>query len=213
MAATVAELGARVLRRLGIAIVAAGDRPAVATSTVQQIALRALQFLGVVASDETPLAQDLALAVDKVDAVHDGMISQGIVPWDLDHIPRSVSEEYVILVAIHLAPVFGKTADPAQEAAREARVRRAIMLTLAPKIAEQAVLDVHTQLDARGKTRWTSYDVPDHAEGAYVLMASCLVAPQFGIQADPAWWAQGEQAINRVISLPSSGEHVRPEWF
>jgi hypothetical protein len=49
MAVTVAELGDRVLRRLGVVAVAAGDRPTSTTTTsAADIASRALQGLGII---------------------------------------------------------------------------------------------------------------------------------------------------------------------
>jgi hypothetical protein len=52
MAATITELGARVLRRLGVVAVAAADRPSItATSSVTDIAGRALQSLGIIVTD------------------------------------------------------------------------------------------------------------------------------------------------------------------
>lgn len=214
MAVTVADLGARVLRRLGIAAVAAADRPALTvTVSVAEIALRALQWLGVVAADETPIAADAAIAQAKVQAVHDSLVGQGIVSWPSSAIPQAVSEDYVMLVALHLASTFGKPGDAAQEPAREAHIRRVSLLMQAPGIAEQAVMDVHANLDARGKARWSVFDIPDYAEAPYVMLAANLAAPAFGLPVDPAADVRAMRDLAQVVSLRSSGAHVRAEYF
>jgi hypothetical protein len=212
--ATVAALGARVLRRLGVAAVAAGDRPGqIAPVGVAAIALRALQWLSVVAADETPAAADLAYAETKTRALHDSLVAQGLVAWTADAIPAAVSEDMVRLVALHLAPAFGKTGDPAQLDAIESRIRRISLLATAPQVAEQAVMDVHAGLDARGVTRWSVFDIPDHVEGPYVVLAANLAAPQFGLPVDQAAEVRALRELAQVIALRSSGGHVRTEYF
>lgn len=217
MAATVADLGARVLRRLGIAAVAASARPAQAAAVgVEEIAKRALIFLGVSASDEDPATKyplDFAYAREKVTALHDSLVGQGIASWPSSAIPLAVSEEMVRLTALHMAPAFGKAADPAQLDAIEARIRRVSLLLTAPAVAEQAVMDVHSNLDARGKARWSAFDIPDFAEGPYVLLAANLVAPQFGMKPDPADEVRAMRALAQVVALPSSGDRIRAEYF
>src|SRR5690349_14919463 len=119
MAVTIAELGARVLRRLGVAVVAASDRPAltatvpladIATQALQTlgivipagerpalsttvpaatIATRALEWLGVVSYDVAAEPANDAMAQAKVSAIHDSLVAQGIVPWDLAHVPQA----------------------------------------------------------------------------------------------------------------------------
>jgi hypothetical protein len=214
MAATIADLGARALRRLGVAAVAASDRPAAgATVPAATIATRALIWLAVIAADETPAAADQALAADKVAAIHDALVSQGIASWALDAIPLAVSEEMVRLTAMHLAPAFGKATDPAQQDAIEARIRRVSLLLNAQDFAEQAVMDVHANLDARGKTRWSMWDIPDFAEAPYILMAANLLAPLFGLPADPAADARAMRDLAQVIALGAGPEPIRAEYF
>lgn len=214
MAATVADLGARVLRRLGIAVVAVADRPArTVLVSVSAIALRALQMLSVVAADETPAAADTAVAEAKVLALHDSLVAQGIVSWTSSAIPLAVSEDMVRLTAMHLAPVFGKTADPAQLEVIEGRIRRVSLLMTAPAVAEQAVMDVHTDLDARGKTRWGVFDIPEAVENPYILLAANLVAPQFEMKPDQAAEVRAMRQLAQVIALASTGGPVRAEYF
>ena len=139
--ATVAQIADRVLRRLGIVVVPAADRPILNTSvstatiatnalielgviatgapplsqavvvTTDAIATLALVKLGVIASDETPLTADMTLAQAAVAAVHANLVAQGHVDWVATAITNAVSEEYASLTAMHLAPAFGKSAD------------------------------------------------------------------------------------------------------
>ena len=318
MAATIADLGVRVLRRLGVAVVPAAERPAlsvtvpvtdvatraleslgiIAPSTIRPalgtfstvafpaIALRALQWLGVVASDETPLASDQTLAevkaasvhdellargmalwaytaipqpvvedyvmltamqlaasfgktVDaaqkpileervrsvsmifraqgtaeaKVLSVHDALVSQGAVGWASTAIPQAVAEEYSMMTQIYLAPEFGQKADMGALPAMEARVRRFSMVARGPALAEQKVLAVHAGLDARGKARWTVFDIPTYIEEPYVVLAANLLAPEFALPVDQAAGLQAQRELAQVISLPSAGGPVVAQYF
>lgn len=212
--ATVAVLAERVLRRLGVAVVPASQRPAIsALMTIPIIAARALMLLAVTAADEDPTPLDLAIAVEKAVVVHEDLVAQGIVPWSEGAIPRSISDEYVRLTAMHLATTFGKTVDPAQQEIIEGRIRKHVMLLRAPALAEQALMDVHASLDARGKTRWSCFDIPDMADNPYVLLAANLLAPQFGMPSNPADDLRAMRELVQVISLPTNGETVRGVYY
>lgn len=214
MPATIAALGERALRRLGVAVVAAADRPEMLTvNSYVQIAGRALVWLGVVASDETPEATDTATAEEKALNVHDSLVAQGFVSWDENSIPRGVSDDYVMLTALRLGMAFGKTLDGAQMPVIEARIKRFAMIARAPALAQQAVMDVHANLDARGLTRWSVFDIPDYIENPYILMAANLLAPQFDLPADPAAEARATRELAQVIALGTSGERVVAEYF
>jgi hypothetical protein len=212
--ATIAQLAERVLRRLGVAVVPVADRPAlVAVVSVAEIAQRALIALGVIAADEAATALDTALAQGRVAAVHDGLVAQGIVSWASSAIPQAVSDDYTLLAALHLASSFGKTADPTQEPVREAHIRRVSLLMTAPAVAEQALLDVHTSLDARGRTRWSVGSIPDFAEGPYTALAANIVAPTFGLPQDPNAEARAMRELVQATALPTSGETLRGTYF
>lgn len=212
--ANMADLATRVLRRLGVATVAEADRPAQgAPVPAETIAREALQWLGVIANDEAPAQPDAAVAKERLLHLVDSLIAQGLVPWNVLSIPSAVAEDMARLTALHLAPAFGEAADPAQLDVIEARIRRISLLLTAPAVAEQAVMDVHAQLDARGKTRWSSFDVPDYAEASDVLMAANLVAPQFGLPVDPGADVRAMRDLAQVLALPSNGEPVRADCF
>jgi hypothetical protein len=314
--ASVATLGERALRRLGVAVVPVADRPplntrlspaAIATNALVElgeiataqvpltqaavvpsdtIATLALTKLGVIASDETPSTPDMTLAQNAVAAVHANLVAQGIadwtsaaitsavseeyaalaalhmassfgrqpdaamlpvleqriaavsriiraqnlalakvqavqasltaqanVFWDDTGIPTSVAEEYTRLTAIALASSFGKQADPSLIPALEARVKRASMVYRAPTDAQDAVMAVHNDLSARGRVRWSVWDIPPAAEEPYVVKAANLLAPLFDMPADARSDVAADIALARMIALESSGELVRADYF
>lgn len=316
MAVGVATIGERVLRRLGVAVVPVANRPPLGiTIPVATIAAQALQALGVVvseanrpalttvvpvatiatnallwlaviAADETPAPLDQALAVSKVQAVHDGLVAQAAVSWASSAIPQAVSEEYTLLTAMHLAPSFGKAADPAQLPVFEGRVRKValvmqaqslavakvnavhdglvsqafvswtagaipqamldeyVLLTVAqlaplfgekadlatvppvearvrkyqivldaPDAANNAVMDIHNDLVMRGIARWTSWDIPESAADAMERLAANQMAPLFSVQGDDKDAALAERQLLRMVSLPSSGETTPALYF
>jgi hypothetical protein len=125
MAVSVSTIAERTLRRLNVTVVPIDDSPQfnerVPAST---IATMALVELGVIASDEPPIASDQTLALDKLLSVHAALDAQRLVWWDSSAIPRAFVEEYVKLTAAQAASSFGKAADPATVALFEGRVRR-----------------------------------------------------------------------------------------
>ena len=211
---TIATLGERVLRRLGVAVVPPSARPALAVIIpAATIATNALIALAVIASDETPSASDQALALAKVSAIHDGLVSQAIVAWTLDAIPRAVSEEYTQLTALHLATAFGKTGDPAAQPVIEARIRHVVMTLSADSLATEAVQGVHNDLAMRGRVRWSVWDIPAAVADQYAILAAATLAPQFNVKTDPREAQAASIALARYIALPSSGETVIVEYF
>lgn len=214
MSVTPATLGERALRRLGVAVVPVASRPAQgAIVPAATIARNALTALGVIAADETPSADDAALAAARVSAVHDALVAQGAVSWALGAIPNAVSDEMAALAAIRLASSFGKQADPARVPVLEARIRHVAMIMAAPALAEEAVLAVHADLAARGKVRWSSADIPQAAELPYQMLAANRLAPNFQQKAEPADEIAAMRTLAQIIALPSSGERVQAEYF
>jgi hypothetical protein len=214
MTVTVATLGERALRRLGVAIVPVADRPALSVVVpAATLATGALVELGVIAADEAPAPADQALALAKVSAVHDALVAQAVVPWALEDVPQAVSEEYIKLAANIMASSFGKPGDPAIHAALEVRVRRVALVMGAPELATEAVMAVHRDLTARGLARWSVFDIPGAVEAPYVMLAANDLAPQFAQQANPRDDVAAMRSIAQYIALPTSGEHVHGEFF
>jgi hypothetical protein len=215
MTVSVSTLAERALRRLNVAVVPLDDRPVMTEMVpVATIATMALVELGVIASDETPLPSDQALALDKVASVHAALDAQAMVWWDTTAVPRAFTEEYVKLTAGQAASSFGKTVDPASVALFEGRVRRGAMGIASHDIAVEAVLAVHTDLVAKGIARWTSFDIPDMAAMPYEMLAAYELAPKF----PPAEQRQPEvvqamRTLFTITALPTSGERVYAEYF
>lgn len=211
---TVADLGERALRRLGIVVVPAANRPSItATVPVATIATTALQELGVVAADETPSVADQALAESKVHIVHASLTANTVINWSEAAIPQSVAEEYTKLTASMMASTFGKPADPQIVALLEGRVRRVASLIYAPEMASNAIMDVHRGLVATGQADWSSQDVPDAACEPYVVLACVALAPQFGVQFDARLAVVATQQLRRIVALPSANIPVMAEYF
>jgi hypothetical protein len=210
----IATLGERALRRLGVAVVPVADRPPLATMIAPDtIATDALVELGVIAADEVPSPADLALAQSKLAAVQDSLTSQALVWWDNTGIPSALREEYTKMTAAQMATAFGKQADPAVYALLENRVRRMALVFTGPERATEAVQAVHDDLTARGRARWSVFDLPPAAELPYELLAANRLAPLFEKPADAAADVLAMRSLAQIIALPSSGERVVAEYF
>jgi hypothetical protein len=216
MSATVAELGERALRRLGVAIVPVADRPMLTSMVVpvDVVATNALIALAVIALDETPSNADQALALAKVLQVQASLASQAVVWWtDAEGVPMAVAEEYTRLVATQLASAFGKPADMQSYGMFEDRVRRMALVLGAPDYAEGAVQATHDDLVARGRARWSVWDIPEMCEEPYVWLAANRLAPLFDKQPSPRDDIAADVALARYIALPTSGEPVQGNYF
>jgi len=214
MTVPVSTIAQQALRLLGVRVVPLDDSPTLTEMVpVATIATMALVELGVIASDETPLASDQALALDKVASVHAALDAQGVVWWDGAAVPRAFVEEFTKLAAGQMASSFGKAVDPAVLALLEARVRKGAMVLSADDNANQAVMDVHNDLAMRGIARWSSQDIPDAVGNSYVVLAADALAPLFERKTDPKDAAMAMVAIFRYVALPTSGERVAVEYF
>jgi hypothetical protein len=214
MTVPVSTIAERALRRLNVAVVPLDDRPTLTELLpAATIATMALVELGVIASDETPIPSDQALALDKVASVHAALDAQGIVWWTGAAIPRAFVEEYTKLTAAHASSSFGKASDPAALALLEGRIRRGAMVIASHDIAVEAVMAVHTDLVGRGIARWSSQDIPEAVGNSYVVLAADALAPLFERKTDPKDAALAMVAIFRYVALPTSGERVVSEYF
>lgn len=214
MTVSIATIGQKALRRLGVRVVPLDDSPTLTEMVpVATIATAALVELGVIASDETPIPSDQALLLDKVASVHAALDAQGVVWWSKDAIPRAFAEEYTKLAASWAATSFGKSADPQLVASLEARVRKGAMVLSSDDQANQAVQAVHDNLVMRGVARWSVFDIPNPVGDAYSVLAADRMAPLFGTDTVPADTRAAEVAIYRYVALPTSGETVAAEYF
>ena len=214
MTESIATIAQKALRRLGVRIVPVDDSP-VLTEMVpfDTIATAALVELGVIASDETPIATDQALMLDKVVSVHAALDAQGVVWWQAGSVPRAFVEDYTKLTAAQAASSFGKAIDPAIVAMLEARIRKGAMVLSADDNAQQAVQAVHDDLVMRGIARWSSLDIPNALADPYATLAADALAPLFGGNTDPNDTRDAMVSIYRYVALPTSGETVATAYF
>ena len=215
MTVSVSTIAERALRRINVAVVPLDDRP-VLTELVPAatIATMALVELGVIASDETPIPSDQALALDKVASVHAALDAQGMVWWTGAAIPRAFVEEFVKLTAGQAASSFGKAIDPATVAMFEGRIRRGVMGISSHDIAVEAVMAIHNDLVAKGIARWSSLDIPVMAAMPYEMLAAYELAPKFPpAEQDKNEMAQAMRTLFAITALPTSGERVVADYF
>jgi len=228
MAVTVTQLAARALRRLGVAAVAASDRPAnTAIGTLTDVAARALQSLGLpvppsewptltavlvpanialdallrlaaIPADQTPSAADQTLAEGTVSIVHDNLVRQGLVSWDVSAIPRGLAEEYSILVALRIAAHFGKTPDPSQVPVQEERIRRFSAVAWANGLALEQAEAAHAQLVAIGAASWDKDHIPVAVADQYIELVRMAVAPLLRVEIPNADRQALQEQVRRV---------------
>lgn len=157
-------------------------------------------------------APDRALA--KIRAVHDELNDSNLVSWSISAIPGSMVDAYASMAVGMMREEAGKAPDVGIMQAGMERVRALVMGGVAGQaLAEQKVRAVHSRLDAMGRARWSLYDLPQEIEQPYVDMAAFWLAPEFGIKADPSWWALADMDITRIISLPSRNQPVQADYF
>lgn len=157
-------------------------------------------------------AQDRAVA--KVRAAYEELSALGLVNYDLNSLPASMSDAYAGLAATLLGPEMGKEESPDALAARWMRIKRVAMGGPAGQaLAEQKVRAVHASLAGRGRVRWSLYDLPIFAEEPYVLMAATLLAPEIDMKADPNWMPGAERDIIQINSVPTNYGVVRAQYF
>ena len=121
MTESIGTIAQKALRRLGVRIVPLDDSPTLTEMVpFDTIATAALVELGVIASDEVPIATDQALMLDKMVSVHAALDAQGVVWWVAGSVPRAFVEDCSTkLTAAQAASSFGKAVSiPAIEAWR-----------------------------------------------------------------------------------------------
>lgn len=155
-----------------------------------------------------------ALAESRIATAHGEWVAANLANWPLSAVPESVADAYVQMAVNNMAASFGSKFDPATAAQATARVRAVVMGGPAGQaLAEQKIRVVHMDLDARGKTLFSLFDLPDYAEEIYVQMAAYLLAPECAVKCDPNWYRDGEAKLNRVIALQSNNRPVKSVYF
>lgn len=154
------------------------------------------------------------LAEAEVTAAHQTLNGLGYVTWTTSAIPEAAATHYATMAASRLAPALGKPADDAGYSSAISLIRQFVMAgATGQAMAEEKVRGVHSDLDARGLTRWTLNDIPDYIEEPYVMIAAARLAPEVGQPSLPGMSLEGERMIRRLIALSSSGTPVQAVYF
>src|SRR5690242_15216033 len=91
--------------------------PVSATRNSSWIATQALSRIGASSVDNPPSAEDLALALDRLDVVASNLQARGIVYIaDLDSVPAGVAHELANALGLALMPDFGDLSPEGQSA-------------------------------------------------------------------------------------------------
>jgi hypothetical protein len=153
-------------------------------------------------------------AAEKVIAVQNEVNALGLVTWTANAIPAGMVDPIATLAVMQMGPEFGKEFDPKMWEFNLNRIRQVSMGGPAGQaLAEQKIRAVQWSLEARGRARWSLFDIPSWAEEPLVLMAATLLAPEVGVKADPNWAPAAEMDLMRIVSLPSNREPVPVSYF
>lgn len=203
---TQAQLASLALQQVQVNLGGAGA-PDGTVVTLATVATKALIFLNIQASDETPAAADQAEALSWATAFHDNVIQAGYGAWSASAIPAAVSNLYAIGIAAQLAPAFEKPADP-QGYAGAMQGIKAIGLagTAGQTYAVDQVQQVHAMLVGKNLANWAITAVPDAVVEYYVLLASQEMCRTFGQQFDPAAYNGGMAGIRRYAYSGALGQ-------
>jgi hypothetical protein len=195
---TVTELAARALQALDIPVPASAWPTISTTVTVSAIALGALVRLGVVASDETPLADDQTIAESQVLAVHETLVRRGLVTFaDTGDPERAVSQDYACCRRCSWRPASASRPTRAQRAVIEARIGWSSLVQRAQALAEARLQAIHAGLVAAGLAGYLNSAIPVSVAEPLVQMLMIELAPVFGKQADPSRLPQFEAMVRR----------------
>jgi hypothetical protein len=63
--------------------------------------------LGIKRAEETLSAADAVLIERRIEGVHEYLLGEGLVYWDIDDVPDAVREPMTMIVASRAAPAFG----------------------------------------------------------------------------------------------------------
>lgn len=187
---TIAQLGARALRKLGVAIVADASRPGEgSTLTSAAIAARVLLDLGIpIAEGSRPAS---AGTVSQAELASRALRAVGVDP-----------------AAIGLGTPSGTTFDGATLATAVLHKLAVIASDETPSTTDQAealarVTNVHDMMNGLDFVTWTLASVPAAVAEFYIIMAANLTAPTFGKPASMEAF-QAAQTMLRQQALSGS---------
>ena len=79
--------------------------------------------------------------------------------------------------------------------------------------ALEGLRSAHQTVKVRRLARWTENSIPESCEEPYVLLAATLIAPDFGREASPLWWAHAMGEISAAASVGPSQGPIPAEYF
>lgn len=186
--ATVAQLAARALRKLGLSPVAVADRPSSgSTVTVAVIANRTLRILGV-----NPIAESDA-------ASNSGTVSVTTIA------ARALRRLGFNPHAESAVPAEAGTTDTADIAERALRMLAIVGATETPATEDQTAAEekataVHQHLLSVCFVPWASDEIPASCAEHYVIMTAHLLAPSFGITPNLPATFEGARDGIRIVA-------------
>ena len=95
-------------------------------ATMNELATRMLQKLGVIEASEEPAAADLQKAVEKIRAAQYALEAEGLVRWTLADVPNYAQEPLVMMAAFLGADDFKQERDPSWMAQGLTMVQRGV---------------------------------------------------------------------------------------
>lgn len=209
--ATVAQLGARALRKLGIAIVADAARPGAALpATLDDVAARVLRELGIPVAENARPALLGTVGLSELGART--LRTFGVNPIAGTAAPGStVSREQIAIRALRAVGVNpadfqgGSTNDTFVYS----QIATAALLKLAvvgadelPSAQDQAYAEarvraVHDMLIALDYVTWNAAQIPGSVAEAYIALTANLLAPSFGKPSSPEIAAAAQEMIRQ----------------
>ena len=148
-------------------------------------------------------AVGVALAQQKVTAIHEEIVADGLASWTIDTIPLAASEAYVEATTQALMTSFDQKPDPDAYAAAIRRVRMIVMGgTAAVALAQERLGAIHEEAAANGLVSWTIDTIPLAAAAPYLDATAEALAPAFDGKMDPDAYAA---AIKRIRLVAMGG--------
>ena len=201
MTATVAQLAARALRKLGIAIIGDAQRPGAGPiSSVLDVASRVMRELGVpVADADRPAAEP---PVSKAEVAARSLRMVGIDPavMDMANYNNGLTN-YNSGLRFNLGDVARQTLLKLGVIAPEETPSPADLLS-----AEGRVTNVHNQLAEMDYVTWSLYSIPSAYVEHYVTMACNLLGPQYGKPLAPELFIAAQETIRRIALSGARGQ-------
>lgn len=224
MTATVAQLAARALKKVGLSPVAVADRPtAASTVSLALIAARALRMVGANPVAEADAASNSGTVT--VTALGNRVLQRlGFNPVAVASKPSAGTNQSVTLIADRALRLLG--ANPIAEASAASNSGTVTVANIATRalrrlavvdaeetpatadqtLAETDVTAVHEQLAAINYVTWASSAIPTYAAEWYVIMAADRLKPAFGMTPSADEYMAAREACRLAAMSGATGQ-------